>query len=355
MRKLLLLAVGLLAIVGAGCDPTSPYAAKVNGTTISQADLNNELTAIHGNPNYLRVLESQSIVPVVGAGEQSFNSSFVADVLTGQIVFQLVHEQVARLGIKINSQDLSQARADIVGGGSPAILNSLPASYRDSLVAHRAEVTALEASLGHVDISPSAVAQYYAAHQQSFVVQCVSDIVLGSQADATAVRADILAGAKFADAARSQSLDKTNGANGGSLGCGPSGRYAAVTGFGQAFDQAVDGLAIGQVSQPVEVQVQTQVGSQSVWHLIVVTSRPVLPIDQVQPQIRATLLSSAQNAYTSTVQRLSSSAHITVNPRYGTFQTLAGQSGVIPPSAPPQSTLNFVPQSTTTTTPPLGP
>ena len=35
MRKVLVLAVGVLALAGAGCNPTSPYAARVNGGTIS--------------------------------------------------------------------------------------------------------------------------------------------------------------------------------------------------------------------------------------------------------------------------------------------------------------------------------
>ena len=101
MRKVLVLAVGVLALAGAGCNPTSPYAARVNGGTISQGDLNNELTAIRSDPAYLNQIQSQS--QVIGAGQDSFDSSFVAQVLNRQIVFELVHQEAARRGIGVGN------------------------------------------------------------------------------------------------------------------------------------------------------------------------------------------------------------------------------------------------------------
>jgi len=330
VRKVLVLAVGVLALAGAGCNPTSPYAARVNGGTISQGDLNNELTAIRSDPAYLNQIQSQS--QVIGAGQDSFDSSFVAQVLNRQIVFELVHQEAARRGISVGSQDVRLARADVASAlGGANVLNALPASYQATLIRHSAEVTALEARLAGVDVSPAAMAQYYATHQQSFVQQCVSHILLASQADAAALRAQIVAGASFADAARSQSQDQASAANGGNLGCQPTGRF--VTGF----EQAVDGLPTGQLSQPV----QTQFG----WHLIVVTSRQPLSLAQAQPQIRAALLANAQTALTTTLRRAESRASVTVNPRYGSFQIRGGQAGIAPPTAPPSSTLNFVPAS----------
>ena len=330
MRKVLVLAVGVLALAGAGCNATSPYAAKVNGATISQGDLNSELVAIRSDPTYLNQIESQS--QVTGAGQDSFDSSFVAQVLNRQIVFELVHQEAARRGISVSGQDLSLARADVATAlGGTRVLNGLPASYQATLVRHSAEVTALEARLARVDVSPPAMAQYYAAHQQSFVQQCVSHILLTTQSDAAAVRAQIVAGASFADAARTQSQDQASAANGGNLGCGPTGRF--VTGF----EQAVDGLPTGQLSQPI----QTQFG----WHLVEVTSRQPLSLAQAQPQIRAALLANAQSALTSTLQRVETRASVTVNPRYGTYQIRGPQAGIAPPSAPPSSTLNFVPAS----------
>jgi hypothetical protein len=137
VRKVLVLAVGLLALAGAGCNPTSPYAAKVNGATISQGDLNSELTAIRSDPAYLNQIQSQA--QVVGAGQDSFDSSFVAQVLNREIVFSLVHQEVASRGISISRQDLQLARADVASAlGGATILNRLPASYQASLISHSA-------------------------------------------------------------------------------------------------------------------------------------------------------------------------------------------------------------------------
>jgi parvulin-like peptidyl-prolyl isomerase len=333
VRKVLVLAVGVLALAGAGCNATAPYAAKVNGATISQGDLNSELMAIRSDPAYLNQIQSQS--QVTGAGQDSFDSSFVAQVLNRQIVFQLVHQEAARRGITISAQDLSLARGDTASAlGGANILTGLPASYQNTLIRHSAEVTALEATLAHVDIRPAAMAQYYATHQQSFVQQCVSHILVSTQAEAAALRAQIVAGAPFAQVAQTQSQDQASAATGGQLGCGPTGRF--VTGF----EQAVDASPTGQLSQPV----QTQFG----WHLIEVTSRQPLSLTQAQPQIRAALLANAQGALTNTLQRDESRASVAINPRYGTYQTRGNQSGIVPPPAPPSSTLNFVPTNAST-------
>lgn len=333
MRKVLVLAVGVLALAGAGCNATAPYAAKVNGATISQGDLNSELMAIRSDPAYLNQIQSQS--QVTGAGQDSFDSSFVAQVLNRQIVFQLVHQEAARRGITISSRDLSLARGDTATAlGGARVLSGLPVSYQNSLIRHSAEVTALEAQLAHVDIGPAAMAQYYATHQQSFVQQCVSHILVATQADAAALRAQIVAGAAFADVARSQSQDQASATTGGQLGCGPTGRF--VTGF----EQAVDALPTGQLSQPI----QTQFG----WHLIDVTSRQPLSLAQAQPQIRAALLANAQTALTTTLQRSERRASVAINPRYGTYATRGNQAGIVPPPSPPSSTLNFVPANPST-------
>ena len=127
MRKVLVLAVGVLALAATGCTATAPYAAKVNGVTISQGDLNNELTSIRRDPAYLNQIQSQS--QVTGAGEDSFDSSFVAQVLNRQIVFQLVHQEAVRRGITISNQDLSLARGDTATAlGGARVLNGLPVS-----------------------------------------------------------------------------------------------------------------------------------------------------------------------------------------------------------------------------------
>jgi peptidyl-prolyl cis-trans isomerase D len=65
------------------------------------------------------------------------------------------------------------------------------------------------------------------------------------RARAAALRARIVAGEKFEDVARAESADTVSGANGGSLGRGPKGRFVP------AFELAAYALKPGELSQPV--------------------------------------------------------------------------------------------------------
>lgn len=74
-----------------------------------------------------------------------------------------------------------------------------------------------------------------------------------------ALRAEIMAGAKFEDVAKRESADTISGQNGGSLGTGGRNRFV------NAFEDAAYALKVGEVSQPV----LTQFG----YHLIKVDQR----------------------------------------------------------------------------------
>ncbi|MEO7964348.1 MAG: peptidyl-prolyl cis-trans isomerase, partial [Gemmatimonadaceae bacterium] len=80
-----------------------------------------------------------------------------------------------------------------------------------------------------------------------------------SRARAVALREEIRNGAKFEDVAKRESADTISGAQGGSLGSGPKGRFA------KPFEDAAFALKTGEVSQPV----LTTFG----YHLIRVDSR----------------------------------------------------------------------------------
>jgi hypothetical protein len=68
------------------------------------------------------------------------------------------------------------------------------------------------------------------------------------RARAVALRDEIMKGAKFEDVAKRESQDPLSGAQGGSLGRGPKGRFV------EAFEKAAFALTPGQVSEPIETQ-----------------------------------------------------------------------------------------------------
>ena len=73
------------------------------------------------------------------------------------------------------------------------------------------------------------------------------------------LRAEIVAGAKFEDVARRESIDSGSAIKGGSLGMAGKGRYV------EPFEKAMAGLKVGEVSQPV----LTPFG----WHIIKIDER----------------------------------------------------------------------------------
>lgn len=86
-----------------------------------------------------------------------------------------------------------------------------------------------------------------------------ADDSASTKARIEALRAEIVAGAKFEDVARRESFDTTSGQNGGSLGMSPKGRFVGP------FENAMNALKVGELSQPV----LTSFG----WHLIRVDQR----------------------------------------------------------------------------------
>jgi len=110
-------------------------------------------------------------------------------------------------------------------------------------------------------VSDAEVRAYYDSHKKELerpgraVVSVLSIPRVVSAADSAAVRAralalrdEIMKGAKFEDVAKRESSDTVSGAQGGSLGRGPKGRFI------DAFETAAFALAPGQVSEPVVTQ-----------------------------------------------------------------------------------------------------
>src|SRR5215203_1601423 len=110
-------------------------------------------------------------------------------------------------------------------------------------------------------VSDAEVRAYYDSHKKELehpgraVVSVLQIPRVVSSADTAAVRAralalrdEIMKGAKFEDVAKRESSDTISGAQGGSLGRGPRGRFV------ESFEKAAFALTPGQISEPVETQ-----------------------------------------------------------------------------------------------------
>jgi parvulin-like peptidyl-prolyl isomerase len=325
VRRLLALLVAALALVTAACgDLAKPYAAKVNNTRITQASLDRELHVILDNKEVLQQLESglQPGESVRGAGKGTVNSAFAARLLTRRILLELIHQEVQRRHLKVTAAGLSAARSDAQQQfQNPRLFNRLPKAYRDEVIRGNAEV-ALMQQHASTPVTDKAVAAYFTQNAAQFSGRCISHILVATKEEADALRAQLDAGADFAQVAKAKSTDPGSGRNGGFLGCFPEGQDLQ---FVEPFKTAAQNLPVGQISQVV----QTQFG----FHLIKVVDRVTL--DQVKGEIRSQLAQQGgQSGFNTLLISLVRKAKIQVNPRFGHFSKDPTTLGVVPREAP---------------------
>jgi hypothetical protein len=315
----------------ASCSIT-PDAAVVNAKPISVAQLNSELAAITSNKAFVSQVESSS-QPVFGAGSSTYATSFVAQILNRRISVDLVEQALARAHYRLSAVDLAIGRQVATAGfGGSAVFNAFPASYQAQLAHDTAAINALQAYLEHVSLTQAAINAYYSANKANLVEYCVSQILVGTQAQAATLQHSIAQGANFASTAASQSLDTNSASKGGAIGCG---RIADFTrAFGAGYAQVVAGLALNTVSSPVQIS--------NGWVILEVTAKSLPPeTTDVAVVVGALLGANAQAVLASDIQRFAKHSSISVNPAYGTLSIKSGNVAVIPPSTPSKSALNY--------------
>ena len=128
MKRFLVLLVLLAGGVAAAALTVPSNAATVNGSTISQQDLNADVNAIAGSAEYQCYLNSeeylssegtQELPPVVGAGTGQYagdhptaTSAFVANYLETDIGHELVLQLAAERNVSVTQAELTAARAN---------------------------------------------------------------------------------------------------------------------------------------------------------------------------------------------------------------------------------------------------
>ncbi len=328
MRRLPALFTALvvgLALVATACGSVSPYAAKVDDKSISEADLEHELRAIAANGPYLKLIESRQ--QVKGAGANTFDAAFTALALTRQIYYELIGTELTKRKLSVSPADLGVARDTVIQQiQGEDVFKDFPKSYQEQLVRRQAQLDVLTLSLSGQTGSPDdAAREYYNAHQQDFATACVSHILVADQAKAEDIRARIGRGEDFAAVAKAESQDSQSAQKGGELGCDIS----QDTGFVPEFLLAVFNQPVGEVGAPVK----TQFG----YHVIKVTARNVPPFEQVKAQARQKLTTAGQEKLLTWLQETVSKARIDINPKYGTFNKEGASPGVVPPARPADS------------------
>jgi parvulin-like peptidyl-prolyl isomerase len=322
---------GLAAVIAlvlglSGCNVRfSPYAAVVNGTEISQAQLRSALSAIAANASYKCAIESSGTSHVQGAGDGTYNSTFTAQVLSILVQDKAVHQYIERLhlsepaslpAIALSQLEQSTAPPSTCPGSGDSLMQAFVPSYRDQLIKFQVDEDALSAHLAGTSLEPGSLEAFVARDKNLWQEACVSVIEVASKATALSLRSQLAKGASFASLAKAHSLDTSSAPNGGYIGCVADSEFTAPLGT------VLAALSVGHVSSPVAFS--------SDWLLLVVTSRQAESYSELVSSLNA----SQQTTLNTVFPRLLKAAKVQLDPQFGSWVAKGSIARVVANAGP---------------------
>jgi len=321
----------LVALVSAGCNVSSSTsaAARVNASTITVTKLNEMMTALKGDAEFLCLSGAGAKPITTGAGTGTWNEEFAGYVLTQLIKFSLLQQMVAARHLVVPAADLSDAKTEVESAiqgagqtgcsGTPATaINDAGAVFQTALLDNQLDQDAYSAYLAGTSLDPAALASWGQSHQTITAESCTSVIQVSSNSLARKLETAIRGGVSFAKEADRYNAQNTTG-KGGEVGCVLEQQW--VGGLGPT----VSGLQVGVVSRPVSYQ--------SAWLLFLVTKRVAEPADG----LLAILEQHEATSFNQQYGKVLSDAHVTVSPVYGTWKRTRSSAGIALSIVPPSS------------------
>ncbi|MDQ2754134.1 MAG: hypothetical protein M3R71_01140 [Actinomycetota bacterium] len=308
LRRLLsgVAVTAVVSLAAAACS-ASPYAAVIDGRTISQTTLQGELRSLAGNQAYVKAVDQQGSsaqVQVLGDAPGSYSNSWVSYVLTQMIAATAIHQHLAAIGQTPPPAYYDAARS-VDEAGYGAEWTQFPVSYRNTVVQRDAERAVVEPTASNV----ATLRTVYDTNRKYFFTRVCTRQVDVSQPLPTA----------------SGAISTVDPGSGGAVSC-----YSAADLENQpaAFVNTVMGLAPGQAAAPVKTSYGYQVLS--------VVSRDEEGFTPAVQRLLSVALASSAGTPDSAVARIVAAAHVKVNPAYGTWNPASATSnfGVQPPPLP---------------------
>jgi parvulin-like peptidyl-prolyl isomerase len=366
MKRFLLLLVILAGGVAWAAFSVPSNAATVNGSAISQQDLNSDVSAIANSAYYQCYLNSEEYLssegsaqspPVLGAGTGQYagdhptaTTAFVASYLETDIGHELLLQLADERNVNVTPSDLVTARSNLTGQisevmseilqtpegqnvrygcsltGQPLtgqqVLDSLPASFVDQQVQFVAEASALEEDLAGVGSSDVDLQNYFSAHSAKFDTACLSAAVYSSESAAQAGAAQVASGTPFATVAAG-----TSASGGGALGCGVLADL--ITKLPAEAD--LNNLATGAVSAPID--------DNGTYVLLQITSRTPTSYSKAKTAVENAVQQAGATVTQKRLTSLERRSSVSVNPQYGVWVPV--NASVLTPLAPdPSDVLN---------------
>lgn len=245
-------------LIGAGANrPDTSAVATVNGEKITRSELNNQLVDLYG--------------------EQTLNQ---------MITSRLVAQEAAKAGVTVSDAELQAELDELkeqVGG----------AMYFDYLLAQQGmteeqfkqiylldQIRAIKILSKDVTVTEEQMQEYFNSNTEEFDERQATarHILVETEEEARAIKAELEAGADFATLAKERSTEQAAQQTGGDLGTFGRGQMVAE------FDEAVFSMQKGQISDPVK----TEYG----WHIIELLDMQGEPpvYENVKEKVRAALV-----------------------------------------------------------------
>lgn len=311
MRRAALATLLLAVVVLAGCgDLLDPAAAVVDGDKITTAEVTAAFERFKKTPQYEQLASQGSGGEVARQYEQVYLSQQIrrrilraaAEERGIEVSADEVDKRVERLRKGFQSEkDFEQA---VVAQG--LTLEELPEVVRDFALEEklRAEVTE-EAAPDEAEVRA-----FYQKHREDYARTRVQHILVKNRDRSREIARELQGaspgsvGPLFARMARQMSQDTGTARKGGDLGFTRPGQLV------KPFEEAMDRLRIGEVSDPVK----TPFG----FHVIRVTARRVTPFNEVKDEIARRIAGDAQDkAWQRWLVEAYRKADVELSPRYG--------------------------------------
>jgi foldase protein PrsA len=264
----------------------------VNGQSVSQSTIDDELAVLHDNTDISSAISGAQVAPTTaGSISVGVSNAWVNLRILSSVAEQAVH----RRGGHVTAADRKSS-----GVESSAGFKALPHDFGQELIRRVATVRALQRLVGADTASVSA-----ALSTSCPSGRYVSHILVADLATAQSLKQQLDGGADFATLAAASSTDTSSAQHGGSVGCVGPGSFVEA-----AFQEVATTQAIGVVSDPVK----TKFG----YHLILVSDKPSS--------------SDISAATLSVLLQIVRRANVDVDARYGTWDATNGR--LVAPTPP---------------------
>ncbi len=311
------LALALITACGSGgvSSAIGNNAYQVNSTTVSRTTFENELKEFAANAAFVTALGSASQPqPVKGTATNTINAAFVRETLGFDLLFTLINQEVKTLNLTVDPSTTAMAvlQAPNTFGGTAA-WNGFPQDFRARETTNIANFLQLRLSyIGLTKLDDAAIKATYDKDPTVYATRCFSHILVATQAESTAIAAQLASGSDFATIAKAKSTDTGSGANGGDITSGTCQSKTTIDGqYVKEFSAAVDAAKLNVPTAPF----QSQYG----WHIVLVTKVEQPAFDTVKDAVSSTVMAAGNPKFQAFEKDAYAKAKIQIDPRYGVW------------------------------------